>query len=396
MTTYFLSAGDASGELHAAELVSELRRLDSAARFLGLGGSAMEKAGVELVVHQREIAVGGLVEVLRDVGRVVGAWRRLHRALREARPDLLVLVDAPDFNLPFARRARRTGVPVLYYISPQVWAWRGGRIAKIARRVDRMAVIFPFEREVYAGTRLPVDFVGHPLVDRLAALMARADRTTLRRALDLDPERRLVALLPGSRRNEVRDTLPLQLEVARAVHARDPGVDFCVAVAPSIPRETVEAGVAAARLPSLLPLEVREGRTWEVLLAADVALAKPGTVTVEGALLGTPMVVAARANPVTAWIARRVVRVPSFTMPNLIAAREVVPEFLQEDARPARVAEAILELLEGPVRERQLGELAAVRASLGAGGAARRAAAIAAGMAASAGRGGGTRGTGGA
>lgn len=377
MTTFFLSAGDASGELHAAALVEALRARAPGARFLGLGGAAMEKAGVELVVHQREIAVGGLVEVARDLGRVVGAWRRLGLALRGARPDLVVLVDSPDFNIPLARRAKRLGLPVLYYVSPQVWAWRRGRIRKIARRVDRMAVIFPFETEVYAGTGLRVDFVGHPLVERLAALRERGSREDWRRALGLDLEGPWVVLLPGSRRNEVRDTLPLQLAVARAVHARDPRVRFVVAVAPSIPRAAVEAGIAAARLPSLLAVHVIEDRTYEVVRAADVALAKPGTVTVEVCVLGTPLVVAARAHPLTAAIMRRLVKVPSFTMPNLIAGRTVVPEFLQEEARPEAVAEAVLERLEGPVREAQLRDLAQVRERLGRGGAAARAAAIA-------------------
>ncbi|MDX1648638.1 MAG: lipid-A-disaccharide synthase, partial [Myxococcota bacterium] len=318
MTTFFVSAGDASGELHAAALVLALRQRAPAARFLGLGGGAMEKAGVEIVVHQREIAVGGLVEVVRDVGKVVRAWRRLGLALRGASPDLVILVDAPDFNIPLARRARRLGLPVLYYVSPQVWAWRRGRIRKIARRVDRMAVIFPFEPEVYAGTGLRVDFVGHPLVDRLAGLREAASREARRRELGIDPEGRWVTLLPGSRRNEVRDTLPLQLAVARAVHARDPGVRFLVAVAPSIPRATVEAGIAEAQLPSLMTVRMVEDRTYEAVLAADVALAKPGTVTVAVCLLGTPLVVAARAHPVTAAVMRRLVKVPSFTMPNLI------------------------------------------------------------------------------
>ncbi|MDX1650248.1 MAG: lipid-A-disaccharide synthase, partial [Myxococcota bacterium] len=230
---------------------------------------------------------------------------------------------------------------------------------------------------VYADTGLRVDFVGHPLVDRLVGLREAATPAERRRGLGLDEEGPWVALLPGSRRNEVRDTLPLQLEVARVLHARNPRVRFAVAVAPSIPRETVEAGIAAARLPSRLPLEVVEDRTYEVVLAADVALAKPGTVTVEVCVLGTPLVVAARAHPLTAAIMRRVVKVPSFTMPNLIAGRTVVPEFLQEEARPEAVAEAVEARLEGPVREAQLRELVQVREQLGAGGAAQRAAAVA-------------------
>ena len=380
MTTFLLSAGDASGELHAAALVTALRTLHPEARFLGLGGAEMEKAGVELVVHQREIAIGGLVEVLRDLRQITSAWGRLNRALRETRPDVVILVDAPDFNIPFARRAKRAGSPVLYYVSPQVWAWRRGRIGRIARRVDRLAVIFPFEVEVYRETSLRVDFVGHPLVDRLSHLADQRDTGAAREALGLDPQRPLVALLPGSRRNEVRGTLPLQLRAAAALHARQPTAGFAVGVAASIPREVVDAALAAARLPAGMALQVFEARTYEVLLASDVALAKPGTVTVESAMLGTPLVVAARANSLTAFIMRRVVKLPSITMPNLIAEERVVPEFLQQDAEPERIAAALQSLLSGPARARQLAALGRVREQLGAGGAAQRVAAIAAGM----------------
>ncbi len=377
MKTVLISAGDASGELHAAALALELRRRQPGLRILGLGGPAMEKAGVELVVSQRELAVGGLFEVLRDLGRIVSAWRRMVRALAESKPDLVILVDSPDFNLPLAKRAKRAGVPVLYYVSPQVWAWRRGRIRRIAKRVDRLAVIFPFEPAVYAGTGLAVDFVGHPLVDRLAPLASAEDRAALRRALGLDEARPLVLLLPGSRRNEVRTTLPLQLEAAAALHARDPRVGFAVAVAPSIERAAIDEGIRATKLPALLDLAVLEGRTHEAIRAADVALAKPGTGTLEIALLGTPLVVTARVNRLTAFLIRRLVRVSSYTMPNLIAGRAVVPEFLQEDADPVRIADALLALLAGPARATQLAGLAGVREALGAGGAARRAAEIA-------------------
>jgi lipid-A-disaccharide synthase len=372
-----ISAGDASGELHAAALAAELRRRHPEVRLFGIGGPAMEKAGVEVVVPQRELAVGLGVEVLRDLHRIVSAWRKITRALAEAKPELVILVDSPDFNLPLAKRARRAGAKVLYYVSPQVWAWRRGRVRKIAARVDRLAVIFPFEPAVYAGSGLAVDFVGHPLVDRLAPLAARGDRAAARRALGLDETRPLVVLLPGSRRNEVRTTLPLQLAVAAALHARDPRVGFALAVAPSIARSAVDEGIAASRLPALLDLTVIEGRTHEAILAADVALSKPGTVTLEVALLGTPQVVTTRINRFTAWLMRRIVRVPAYAMPNLVAGRTIVPELLQEDADPQRVADALHELLAGPERERQLAALAGVREALGGGGAAERAAAIA-------------------
>jgi lipid-A-disaccharide synthase len=308
LKSVLISAGDASGELHAAALAEELRRRAPEVSLFGLGGPAMEKAGVELIVPQHELAVGGLFEVLVDLPRIVSVWRRMNRALVERRPDLVVLVDSPDFNLRFAKRAKRRGIPVLYYVSPQVWAWRRGRIRQIAARVDRLAVIFPFEPEVYAGTGLAVDFVGHPLLDRLAPL-ASVERGAARRALALDEERPLVLLLPGSRRNEVRRTLPLQLAAARALHARDPRVGFVIAVAPSIARDAIDEALTAEALPALLEVTVVEGRTHEAIRAADVALAKPGTVTLEVALLGTPLVVTTRVNPFTAWLIRRLVQV---------------------------------------------------------------------------------------
>jgi lipid-A-disaccharide synthase len=337
----------------------------------------MEKAGVELVVHQREIAVSGLVELLPDLHRIVLAWLKMTASLRSLRPDLVVLVDSSGFNIPFARRARRLGCPTLYYVSPQVWAWRTGRIRKLARWVNQLAVIFPFEPKVYEGTRVPVEYVGHPLVERLAHVSAALDREGARRALGLPANARIVVLLPGSRASEMRHLLSLQLEVARVLHARDPRIHFAMPRAASIARETLEGGIRAARLPSLLQIDVLEGHSLEALRAADVALLKPGTSTLEATLLDCPFVVAARTNRLTAWLLRRLVRVETLTMPNLIAGAPIVPEFLQEQADPARIAEALAGLLAGPAREQQVARLAEVARRLGEGGAARNAAAIA-------------------
>lgn len=377
MSTVMLSVGDASGDVYASDFVRELGARRPGTRFLGLGGVEMEKAGVELVVHQREMAVSGLIELLPDLHRIVSAWRRMIGALRASRPDLVVLVDSSGFNIPFARRARRMGCPTLYYVSPQVWGWRIGRIRKLARRVDQLAVIFPFEPAVYAGTQVPVEYVGHPLVERLRAVTSQLDRQSARELLGLPAQARIVALLPGSRASELRSILPLQLDVARVLHARDPRIHFAIPRASSIARETLEQAIRAARLPSLLRIDVLEGRSQVLLRAADAALLKPGTSTLEASLLDCPFVVAARANPLTAWILRRLVRVDSLTMPNLIAGEAIVPEFLQEEARPEVVAEALLGLLDGPARETQRSRLAVVREALSQGGAAKRAAELA-------------------
>ncbi len=377
--TVLISAGDASGELHAAALARELVTQVPGMRLIGLGGPQMQKAGVALVADQEELAVGGLVEVLRDLGGIVGTWRRMVRCLRDERPDLAILVDSYDFNIPFAKQVRRLGIPVLYFISPQVWAWRKGRMKKVARRVDRMAVIFPFEETLWREAGVDAEFVGHPLVDRIPEALP-GDRAGIRDALGLDADRPLVVLLPGSRRNELRSTLPVHLQAAAALHARNPRVAFSLALAPSLDAALAHGLVDAAGLPSDLAIQLVEGRTYDAIRAADAALAMPGTVTVETALLGTPQVVAGRMNGLTAAIARRVVDVPSFTMPNLILGETVIPEFIQEDARPEPVAEALLALLGGEARERQLAAIRRLRGVLGRGGAAARAATLARSM----------------
>jgi lipid-A-disaccharide synthase len=240
-------------------------------------------------------------------------------------------------------------------------------------------VIFPFEPQVYAGTGVPVEFVGHPLVERLAAV-ARIDRKEARRALGLPDEGRIVALLPGSRRGEIHHVLPLHLETARLLHARDPRIQFVLPCAPSVDRDALARAVERARLPALMDLRVIDGGAQRVLRAADVALCKPGTSTLEAALLGCPLVVAARSSWLTAFLLRRLVRVDYLAMPNLIAGEEVVPELLQERAEPERVADAVQALLEGPARAAQEARLAKLRERLTRGGAARRAAEIASEM----------------
>jgi lipid-A-disaccharide synthase len=373
MSEVLISAGDASGDVHAAEVVVALGALRPGTHCFGLGGAHLERAGVEILVPQSDVAVGGGVEVLSAVPRVLRAWRRLEAAARARKPALAMLVDAPDLHIPLAKRLKRAGVPILYYVSPQVWAWRTGRIAKIARRVDRMAVIFPFEVGVYAGSGLRVDFVGHPLVDPMRSVREKTDRSAERAALGVVGEQPLVLLLPGSRHNELRYGLPLQLATAAKLHALMPEVAFVLAVAPSVRRAEVDAALAAQSL----AVKVVAGRTHEAMIAADAALVKPGTASLELALLGCPHVAAGRANPLSVAVVRRMVRVPSMLLPNLIADAPIVPEFLQEQADPERLAVALAALLRGPAGALQKSRLAIVSERLGTGGAAQRAAAIA-------------------
>jgi len=380
VTRVLLSVGDASGDVIASDFVRELRNLRPGIQLAGLGGPEMARAGVELIVDQSEMATGGLIELLPELPQIVSAWRRMKATLDATRPDLVVLVDSSGFNLPFAKQARRLGIPTLYYVSPQVWGWRTGRIRKLAARVTRLAVIFPFEVDVYAGTGVPVEFVGHPLAERLAEAREKYDPSTLRASLGLPEGAPVVALLPGSRRSEMRNLLPLQLEIAQVLHRTRPDLHFVIPRASTVARETLEAGIAAAGFPESAPFEILEGRAHELLAGADVALCKPGTSTLEAALLGCPTVVAARTNAFTAWLVKRLIRVDSLVMPNLIAGEPIVPEFYQADAEPDSVAQAVLALLEPEAGEAQRAALQQVRDQLNRGGAARRAAEIASGM----------------
>jgi lipid-A-disaccharide synthase len=378
VTTILVSAGDASGEAHAAGLVEAIREQRPDARFLGMGGVRMAEAGVEIVVDQRELAVGGLFELVTSVRRLRRAWRRMVDCVRRERPDLVVLVDSGGFNLPLARRIRRIApTPILYYAAPQIWAWRPGRLRKLAARVDRIAVILPFERDYYRARGVEVDYVGHPALDGLAAgpsaaIGAGSRRSSARERLGLEQADEVLAILPGSRRNELARHLAIQVEAFAHLRTRRPGLRGLIGLAPSLDR-----GAAVALLAAMDPrlrrgLEIVCGQTDRVMDAADVALAKPGTITVELMLRETPMVVIGRVHPWTAWIARRAVGLDWLSMPNLIAGEAVVPELLQAEARPDRIADALAPLFEGPERLRQIEGLARARRRLGEPGAARR------------------------
>lgn len=394
MKTILLSAGDVSGEMHAAALVRALSARRPGTRFVGLGGERMRAAGVELVVEQGALAVGGIVELLPELGRIVRAWSRLGRALRETEPELVVLVDSGGFNLPFARRVRRDSrAKILYFIAPQVWAWRPHRLTQLAARADRIVVCLPFEREHYAAHGVPVEFFGHPIVD--AWTNARRDdppdeptdarRARIRRRLELPSEGLLLGIFPGSRRSELARHLPLQLEAYRRLRAsavRFAGMTAVIGRAPGLSEAELrriagplgegeaggEGGGGAIRI-----VETGEGRLLDAL---DVALTKPGTITLEATLSGCPMVVVGRVHPLTAWLARRSAQIESVALPNLLAEAPFVPELLQSDATPERIAAALAPLFDGPERARQQAGLARVSARLGPPGAIERTASL--------------------
>ena len=367
-----ISAGEASGDRHAAGLMAAAARLAGdrrSIRFFGLGGDAMAAAGLDAVAHSDEVAVVGIAEVARELPRIRRVFRGLLRAAEERRPRLAVLVDFPDFNLRLARRLHRRGVPVLYYVSPQVWAWRRRRVRTIARLVERMLVLFPFEMEVYRGRDLRVDHVGHPLVDDVPELESAWERTP---GL---PERPVLALLPGSRNSEVRRILPPMLRAAAALAGgAGPAGQVRLIQAPTVDPDLVRRLIARGPLNEDALEIVRSDRSAAVA-GSHLAFCASGTATLEVGLLGTPMVVVYRVSPLTYAIGRLLVDLPFVSLVNLVLGRPAVPELLQGRADGERMAAAATRLLGRRSRiDAMRAALAELRPSLGESGASERAA----------------------
>lgn len=339
--TIMLVAGEASGDLHGASLSRALRLASPGARLLGMGGAGMAAAGVELIADIRDSAVVGLSEVFRRLPELRRIYRRLVSALTGERPDVLVLIDYPGMNLRLAGVARRLGVPVVYFIPPQIWAWRPGRLRTIRDRVALVLAVLPFERALYARAGVPAEFVGHPLLDALAAA---PERGAARRELGLDDRALVIGLLPGSRYQEIERMTPLLRDAATRIRAVQPQAQFVVGLAPSVERGEVTRHLAGDRTAWRLT-----DRTYAAMRASDLLLATSGTVTLEAALLGTPMVVCYRVSRLSEWVAQRVVRVPWISLPNIVLGRAVVPELIRRrDASAGRLAQEALRLLDTP------------------------------------------------
>jgi len=369
--TILVSAGDPSGEMHAARLVAELQERTGAA-FFGLGGRHMAEAGVELVADLSAVSVVGITEVIRRLPAVWRLYRRLVAESARRQPQLAILVDFPEFNLRLARRLHRQGVRAVYFISPQVWAWRRGRVELMKRLVERVLCIFPFEENFYRQAGVPATYVGHPLVDLVRPRQTRAEFLA-RHALPADQP--VVALLPGSRPSEVEHNLPPMLAALPLLRRHGP-YQFVLAGAPGLSRRLFKPALQCGA-----PVKVVYDSTYDALVAAECAIISSGTATVEAALLGTPMVVVYRLSPATAFLARRLVRTPYFSMVNLIAERRIVPELFQNEFTGTAVAREAHRLLASTeARAQMLSDLAEVRRRLGAGGAIERAAEIIAGL----------------
>jgi lipid-A-disaccharide synthase len=362
-----ISCGEPSGDLYAGALARELFRLNPSLSIVGLGSERLSQAGAHLTADFRGLSVTGLLEVARVLPRTYAVYRRLIADAEATRPDVFVAIDFPDFNFRVAHQMRRLSVPVVYYISPQLWAWRPGRLKTMRRIADRVLVIFPFEEEIYRRAEVPVEWVGHPLFDVSVPPRPRAEFLATQ---SIDPARPVVALLPGSRRNEVRAILPGLIEAAAIIRDRVPAAQFVLARAPHLPDELFAGLVNASP-----PVTVLDGSADAVLGSADVALVASGTITVQAAMHGCPMVVVYRLSPLTYRLGRPFVQVDTFAMANLVAGRKIVPELIQDDFTPAAVAEHALRLLQNPAEaDRMRRDLRDVRAKLGAQGASLRAA----------------------
>ena len=350
-------AGEASGDLHASHVIHDLKALDPSLETFGIGGDLLEREGMRILHHASEMGIVGLFNVIRHLPMFRRVFRELIEEIEAQRPDVVFLVDYPDFNLRVARRCKELGLRVVYYISPQLWAWRRGRVKQVAKYVDRMIVIFPFEETFYQKHGVPVTYVGHPLVEQLAGI-ERPERPD-------GPLR--IALMPGSRRMEVQALLPPMLE-AVAILRREREVDATIIQAPTIERSAIDAIVAV----SGVEVTILGHDRGEALATADVALSSSGTATLESAILGTPVVVVYRLSRATYALAKRLVRLPYFSLVNIVADRKLVPELIQHEVTGARMADEVRGLME-PARNAAVREgLAEVRAKLGEPGASGR------------------------
>ena len=359
-------ATEASADLHASRVLEELRRLRPALGAFGVGGPRLRAAGLEALYRAEELSVMGFAEVLPRIPRILAILRGLREAVASRRPGAALLVDSPDFNLRLARHLKRLGVKVVYYVSPMVWAWRPGRARKLAGLVDRMLCILPFEERFYQDTGVQARFVGHPLADRPQPEPPAAYRAEL----GLADGRTTVALLPGSRPAELARIFPSMLDAAERIRSRHPDVQFVVPVASTLTEEAVRPFLARH---ATLDVKLVPGHAEEAVGASDAALVKSGTSTLEAGLMLRPMVVVYRLSWISYLLAKLMVRVAHFALVNILAGHRLVPELLQREASPQRMADEVEKLLADPrAREEQRAGLAEVRRSLGEPGAARR------------------------
>ena len=365
MAKILISAGEASGDIHAAAVTAAIKRIDSTTEVFGMGGDELRSAGGEVLFDIKDHGVMGFVEVIKKLPDLFKLRREFARVMDERKPDCLVVVDYPGFNMKLAKLAHDKGIPVVSYIAPSAWAWNKGRAKNVAKIVDKVACIFPFEYDVYKEAGAPVEFVGHPLVDIVHPTMERAEAEAW---VGKEPGRSLVLLMPGSRLMEIERMLDVILEGAKLLKKQMPQVQFAMPRAGTIPLEMLQSKIQT----SGLEVKITEGHNYDLFSVADLALATSGTVTLEAAMCGLPSVILYRTSAITAFIARRVINIPNIGLPNIVAGRQILPELLQEELTPAKLAATAVELL-APERRPQLeANLAYMKERLGEPGAVNR------------------------
>lgn len=362
-------AGEASGDLHGSNLIKALKAIDPALKFYGIGGDKMKDAGFNSVEDSKNLAVVGISEVARKIVRLYAAFNKLKKLLDENRPDVVVLIDFPDFNLHVAKEAEKRGIKVIYYIGPQVWAWRKGRLKKIAKLVDKMLVVFPFEEEIYKKAGIDVEYVGHPLARTVSCGLSKEDALA-KFNMRHTP---VVALLPGSRRHEVERLLPIMLEAASLIKEEIKDVQFILPLA-----DTIEQAFAEVIINNFkIKVTIIRGLLYDALRAADAAIVASGTATLETALMEVPMVIIYKVSVFTSIIGRMFVRVDRIGLPNIVAQKMIVPELVQKNANPSEIAQKILVFL-GNIDAKQdiVSELKEIRNKLGTDDASKKAAQV--------------------
>lgn len=363
-------AGERSGDVYGAGLAKALQERLPGVEIFGCGGDAMRQAGVDTVVDSHETAIAGITEILEGYPRVVRAFRRLVAEVDRRHPQLAVLIDFPDFNLRLARQLKKRHIPVVYFVSPQVWAWRKGRVKTLKKRIAKMIVIFDFEEEIYRQAGVPVEYVGHPLVDVVRPTLTREEFFA---KAELDPSVQTIALLPGSRQKEVSVNLPIILDAAKRL-SLNRKLQFVIPVAPTIQQKWLESTIPRS---SASPVRIRTAMhaTYDALQYSEVAVVTSGTATLEAAMCERPMVMVYRVSTLTWLVGKLLVKVPYFSIVNILAKRELVPELMQEDFTAANVAARVEYLLDHPeARAEMVRGFQALKARLGQSGAIERAA----------------------
>ncbi|GBG58036.1 lipid-A-disaccharide synthase [Sporomusaceae bacterium FL31] len=370
MYKVMISVGEASGDLHGASVATALRNIQPGIKMLGMGGQAMRSAGVDIVHDIADLGVIGFVEVIKNLPRLFKLRDSLVDLMAAERPDVLVIIDYPDFNMRLAAKAKQLGIPIVSYISPSAWAWRKGRAKNVAKLVDRLAAIFPFEADVYREAGANVTFVGHPLLDIVQPCLTKTEAYAFFKAKADQP---IVLLLPGSRNQEINTLLPVMLAAGEKIVEQVPDCQFFLPVASTISREMLQNILSQYKLKVNLTNEY----TYDLMVIADSAIAASGTVTLEAALLKLPSVVIYKLAALTYLLGKFLVKIPHFSLPNIIAGRQIIPELLQDQANAANIAQAVLPMLQDDIEKKRLQQdLAEVRHKLGDVGAVDRVARV--------------------